>query len=452
MRGEGGRREYNSQEMTCGAKVEHVVKSNTIGAITPVLLQDSLAQISSSSLAELCSRLRVQLIQQRLPLICFECRPNLVRAFNMELNLTQMLRGLCKTCRGLFTSSQAGFEGPNSMVSSSRIPPAVITPNIPITPASVRKVILKMTSGLDKSKRNAKPVKKEALRSDVPIFEAMTAAGVDWCRYCGTTNGVNWRPGPWGQRTLCNKHGCAYHGYGFSKGLPRLDLFAFRNESISDRIRPVQQEICTKCQIQNSGRLLYCYGCPRAYHAECLDDGLSTSKVDEFERGGFWFCSESCPQNYARRTVLSSPIKERSQRVTTSEGSPVVTQRRFAKRLEAPPTPPPTPSFLGRKRRMASDMSSEIMVCFEPEAIIKKNLPDRTLVFTPAYIQIPFPPREEQLKKRKAIECLDDTQLLLRHARYEEVEKTMRLCRPEVLRSLYSKATKDLNIASNDPI
>lgn len=37
----------------------------------------------------------------------------------------------------------------------------------------------------------------------ITIFERLTQAGIDWCRYCGTTEGVNWRPGPWGKRTLC---------------------------------------------------------------------------------------------------------------------------------------------------------------------------------------------------------------------------------------------------------
>lgn len=35
------------------------------------------------------------------------------------------------------------------------------------------------------------------------VFENLTKLGIDWCRYCGTTEGVNWRPGPWGKRTLC---------------------------------------------------------------------------------------------------------------------------------------------------------------------------------------------------------------------------------------------------------
>lgn len=35
------------------------------------------------------------------------------------------------------------------------------------------------------------------------IYQKLTKSNVDWCRYCGTTEGVNWRPGPWGKRTLC---------------------------------------------------------------------------------------------------------------------------------------------------------------------------------------------------------------------------------------------------------
>jgi len=80
------------------------------------------------------------------------------------------------------------------------------------------------------------------------IFQTLTKSGIDWCRYCGTTEGVNWRPGPWGKRTLCNKHGCDYKGYGFACKLPRLDLTGFVNESVEDRDRPVLQLFCTVCQ------------------------------------------------------------------------------------------------------------------------------------------------------------------------------------------------------------
>lgn len=45
------------------------------------------------------------------------------------------------------------------------------------------------------------PSKK--LKSSFTLFQNLTKLGIDWCRYCGTTEGVNWRPGPWGKRTLC---------------------------------------------------------------------------------------------------------------------------------------------------------------------------------------------------------------------------------------------------------
>jgi hypothetical protein len=46
---------------------------------------------------------------------------------------------------------------------------------------------------------NSKKLKK----SSCTLFQNLTQLGIDWCRYCGTTEGVNWRPGPWGKRTLC---------------------------------------------------------------------------------------------------------------------------------------------------------------------------------------------------------------------------------------------------------
>lgn len=49
------------------------------------------------------------------------------------------------------------------------------------------------------------------------VFQQLTDTSVDWCRYCGTTEGVNWRPGPWGKRTLCKYVDCSlYFMLGFS--------------------------------------------------------------------------------------------------------------------------------------------------------------------------------------------------------------------------------------------
>ncbi|PJF17335.1 hypothetical protein PSACC_02814 [Paramicrosporidium saccamoebae] len=409
--------------MASGAKVESVGKPSVLSPCSPVGLKDSnIVQLSTSSLADLCQRLRVQLIAQRLPLLCSECRPNLVRAFKMELNLTQMLRGLCGKCKLLFMSSPG-----------ERTPAKPILPRANVVKVEgqgqIKKVILKMAPGKGR-------LTKKTLRNDRPIYEAMTTAGMDWCRYCGTTNGVNWRPGPWGQRTLCNKHGCSYHGFGISTGLARLDLSLYEKETILDRMRPVLQENCSVCLEGSSPSesLVCCYACPKSYHHRCLPVDRSVLSGDSKP----WFCSSECPRNFTRRSIsVSSPVKERVQRAL-SVPTPTLGKRKFAKRFDvfaAPPTPPTTPPSVSRKRRATADVSSQILVCFEPDAVVKKHIPDRKEVFTPLHQLVTFPPL--QCSQTKVDECLMDEGMLDRHARYEEVEKTMRLCRPQVLNTLF---------------
>jgi hypothetical protein len=422
--------------MASGAKVETVVKSSLMTSGSPARLQDSVAQISTSSLAELCQRLRVQLITQRLPLLCSACRPNLVRAFKMELNLTQMLRGLCGKCKSLFMSCH-GINSP--------VKPILPRANVVKVEGhgQIKKVILKVSTGKGKTTR-------KTIRHDRPIFEAMTTAGMDWCRYCGTTTGASWRPGPWGQRTLCNKHGSSYH----SKGTPRLDLSKYEKESILDRMKPVLQESCSVCFDENDpvDSLVCCYGCPKAFHHKCLP--TQKSALDSSP----WFCSTDCPRNFTRRSIVSaSPVKGNPQRAL-SEPTPTFGKRRFAKRFDvfaAPPTPPTTPSSVSKKRRAtAADISSQVLVCFEPDAVVKKHIPDRQEVFTPLYHLVTFPPQRCTTSKLlDSEECLVDQELFIRHQRYEEVEKTMRLCRPEVLNSLFKGTNNSIiNDANMRPI
>ncbi|KAG1215528.1 hypothetical protein G6F35_010082 [Rhizopus arrhizus] len=131
------------------------------------------------------------------------------------------------------------------------------------------------------------------------LYETLTMQNVDWCRYCGTTEGINWRPGPWGKRTLCNKHGCDYKGYGFACKLPRLDLTEYLKEPISKRIRPVLQLYCSICQKKESSHdnlLIFCDGCPKAFHQECkeLDKQPNTP----------WYCTDTCCDNLKRKRVV----------------------------------------------------------------------------------------------------------------------------------------------------
>ncbi|CAG8710222.1 8244_t:CDS:2, partial [Scutellospora calospora] len=135
------------------------------------------------------------------------------------------------------------------------------------------------------------------------IFETLTKSGIDWCRYCGTTEGVNWRPGPWGKRTLCNKHGCDYKGYGFACKLPRLDLKDFINETVEERERPVLQLFCTICQKQDSfvnNVLVRCEGCPKAFHQKCYTSHIDDETVKGTEA---WYCEKGCQENLRRKRI-----------------------------------------------------------------------------------------------------------------------------------------------------
>ncbi|KAI9491599.1 hypothetical protein BDB00DRAFT_832125 [Zychaea mexicana] len=150
------------------------------------------------------------------------------------------------------------------------------------------------------------------------IYQKLTKQNVDWCRYCGTTEGVNWRPGPWGKRTLCNKHGCDYKGYGFACKLPRLDLTGFAHEAINDRDRPVLQLFCSVCHRQESWTgnvLVRCEGCPKAMHQKCAaaaanaassQDGQQQQELtDEFVASDEqWFCDVSCHENARRKRIV----------------------------------------------------------------------------------------------------------------------------------------------------
>ncbi|KAI7882049.1 hypothetical protein K492DRAFT_206397 [Lichtheimia hyalospora FSU 10163] len=172
------------------------------------------------------------------------------------------------------------------------------------------------------------------------IYQKLTKANVDWCRYCGTTEGVNWRPGPWGKRTLCNKHGCDYKGYGFACKLPRLDLTGFANEAIHDRDRPVLQLFCSVCHRQESWEgnvLVRCEGCPKAVHQQCAEAHHQLS--DAFVAGDEpWFCDPACQENAKRKRIvvelprkrlplMCAPKNNSSSNASSPSSSPMLHRR-----------------------------------------------------------------------------------------------------------------------------
>lgn len=171
----------------------------------------------------------------------------------------------------------------------------------------------------NKSQSNCRPT----------LYEKLSKLNIDWCRYCGTTEGVNWRPGPWGKRTLCNKHGCDYKGYGFACKLPRLDLTSFASETISERVRPVMQLFCSHCQLQESledNQLVLCDGCPKSFHQNCFHDGriIASDFTDSFTP---WYCSNECQDNLKRKKVIVELPRKRLPLMRTPKNSKISNPR-----------------------------------------------------------------------------------------------------------------------------
>ncbi|KAF9986034.1 hypothetical protein BGZ65_008984, partial [Modicella reniformis] len=165
----------------------------------------------------------------------------------------------------------------------------------------------------------ASKVASESKQGKSPtLFQILTKANIDWCRYCGTTEGVNWRPGPWGKRTLCNKHGCDFKGYGFACKLPRLDLTSYAHESVDQRIRPVLQHFCHGCQSQESTAgnvMVRCEGCPKAFHQKCHGESSISDEIALSDKP--WFCDEACKENVKKRRVCVELPKKRLPLMST---------------------------------------------------------------------------------------------------------------------------------------
>ncbi|ORX62178.1 hypothetical protein DM01DRAFT_253265 [Hesseltinella vesiculosa] len=179
----------------------------------------------------------------------------------------------------------------------------------PVTPS---KHILPLLKRKRKQPDHSTSMKKRP-RSANTLFEQLSLAGIDWCRYCGTTEGVNWRPGPWGKRTLCNKHGCDYKGYGLASRMPRLDLSKYRHERIQDRGRPVIQEFCATCQERGdeTAPLVPCDGgCSRAFHSRCFTTDKENPPIAFQGHAPLWFCSPSCQDNRSNNRVGKEPRKK----------------------------------------------------------------------------------------------------------------------------------------------
>ncbi|RKP08239.1 hypothetical protein THASP1DRAFT_23732 [Thamnocephalis sphaerospora] len=222
--------------------------------------------------------------------------------------------------------SSASADGHVAVLSRKKAKPAPIVIKEDVPPASPSPT---PAASEDRELAPPRPTQRPT------IFEQLTEASIDWCRYCGTTEGVNWRPGPWGKRTLCNKHGCDYKGYGFACKLPRLNLTAYQRESIHERERPVLQLFCTVCHSSDSWRgnvLVSCEGCPKAYHQRCFPGGLSDEAI--CAGTGAWHCTAGCAENVQKRRIIVElprkrlPLMRSPKDEDASDADSVVSMRR----------------------------------------------------------------------------------------------------------------------------
>ncbi|KAF9952619.1 hypothetical protein BGZ72_006046 [Mortierella alpina] len=166
------------------------------------------------------------------------------------------------------------------------------------------------------------------------LFQILTKANIDWCRYCGTTEGVNWRPGPWGKRTLCNKHGCDFKGYGFACKLPRLDLTSYVHETVEQRIRPVLQHCC-----------------PKAFHQKCHGETAISDEIASSDKP--WFCDETCRDNVKKRRVCVELPKKRLPLMSTPKPASAAT-------MAGPSAAAGSAAEMGRPRGIRASISGEL--------------------------------------------------------------------------------------------
>lgn len=263
--------------------------------------------------------------------------------------------------------------------------------------------------------------------AEIPtIFEKLLQSNIDWCRYCGTTNGVNWRPGPWGKKTLCNRHGCDFKGYGFAAHKPKLDLTPFLNEPLNERNIPIVKEYCMHCQSKisiESNPLVMCHGCPRSFHYKCYQKELGTVPSDcVFEEGKAWFCNAECRTNHTSLAIIIElPKRSMPFSIASNRSSPIKPKSFIRPIIRRPRSS--CSSFLSSYRRSKEPVDS---FTYNSELIGKlSQCPLET-----SHIQLPKWTLYESgnvLDDEEIEECTQDDVFIQRHLPFENLERNNKL-------------------------
>lgn len=308
---------------------------------------------------------------------------------------------------------------------------------------------------------------------DVGIYEFLSEKNVDWCRYCGVAGdtGTFWKLGPWGDRTLCHKHGCEFFGCGFARVTrTRLDLTEFHGEKRAERKQPIISEFCSICwerkdSKEAAGEFLQCHGCPLSFHKSCLDNNANENRTHSHTHtqiNGHFFCTEKCAENFEnclirpqfpskanfpfyRQILLPEPLG--GLEPPSLDHLKLRINIKQQPLQQQPSHSHASPSLFGKKqrrkyRKQQIENQSDRVIAFMPIKV-DHSVHYHETIKTPQWTKISLQERMEALTSASNItdspcEELNDQLLSDRHARYEHVEKTTRLLKPGVLEQLIS--------------
>ena len=468
-------------------------------SLNPLTCLDKLTVNSLDSIGE---RVRLALLHVFLPRLCETCRPAFSETFRMTQSTPALLKCLCDSCKINYVRDKRAVSRKKTTTTTTTAPSAsskkLATSEDFCNPQEAENVSTK--NGAKKNNRSQatevessgspqlhlpKPKKVKLpptstsecndstqftvnlpispppeheeviekpqkvlpiLDRSRPIYEQLDENGIDWCRYCGVAGdtGTFWKLGPWGERTLCHKHGCEFFGCGFARATSsRLDLTAYHGETKNGRSKPVIQDFCCGCweRIETSIEEGYkqCHGCPLSFHASCLK---GEGHVDAL---GNWFCTSACEENFSACLVKPQfPSKSRFPFYSSIAqidiealccGADLIPK--ISLRLLLPAVKKTTRKY---RKHNTDETAADRVVAFVPVKV------DHTVhihedISTPLWVVKSAEERaayEAQLMKEDMAEPedLDDELILSRHSRYEHVEKTTRLLKPGVLEKL----------------
>lgn len=240
------------------------------------------------------------------------------------------------------------------------------------------------------------------------IYPYLTALNRPWCRYCGVTASSQWKDGPWGAASLCCAHGPD------ADGCVRYDLGRFDPEGRTGRTQPILSGYCCKCwQTAALSDCQRCNGCSLTVHAGC-------SKAEAgVQEEGHWYCSPECLADRRKRIVRG--------KIGFDERMPFVIN---------PVVDSPKPT-----RRGLKGPSSAVKGTAAESDNREKD------IFVPRFSQVsPVAPSAHSPSKKRSRQSaeedeeladLDEERCTKRHCRFESIEKTNHLLRPQLLRKLF---------------